>query len=213
MLRSHVLLTIHETISTSMSDLDDSHELWTHIQRCFGVKNGQRVQRIKTELATCREKGSPIETYYGKLTQLWRSLADYQQAKTTEEVRKEREHEKLHQFLMGLDESVYGPVKSALLSWVPLPSLEEAYNTLTQDEESKSLSLLNDERHDGVSFAVQTTSRTRNFNETRDSTDNRVCSNCRRNGHLAKNGFKLIGYPPWLEEKLRGMAFFSRWSH
>lgn len=151
---SWMKLTLDDNISTSMSHIDDSHELWTHIQKRFGVKNGQRVQRLKTELANCRQKGLAIESYYGKLSQLWRSLADYQQAKTMEDVRKEREEDKLHQFLMGLDESVYGSVKSSLLSRVPLPSLEEAYNTLTQDEESKSLSRLHDERTDGVSFAV-----------------------------------------------------------
>ncbi|KAG7567306.1 Reverse transcriptase RNA-dependent DNA polymerase [Arabidopsis thaliana x Arabidopsis arenosa] len=186
---SWMKLTIHESISTSLSHLDDSYELWTHIQKRFGVKNGQRIQRLKTELATCRQKGTPIETYYGKLSQLWRSLADYQQAKTMDEVRKEREEDKLHQFLMGLDESVYGAVKSALLSRVPLPSLEEAYTVLTQDEESKSISRLNDERNDGVTFAVQTSQRTCGFSENRDSVS--VCSNCGRLGHLAENCFKL----------------------
>ncbi|XP_023642613.1 uncharacterized protein LOC111831695 [Capsella rubella] len=200
---SWMKLTIDDSISTSTSHLADSHELWTHLQKRFGTKNGQRIQRLKTELATCRQKGLAIETYYGKLSQLWRSLADYQQAKTMEEVRKEREEDKLHQFLMGLDESVYGSVKSALLSRVPLPTLEEAYNTLTQDEESKSLSRMNEERHDGVSFAVQTSAPARNFTTTTSSTDTRVCSHCGRNGHLAENCFKLIGYPPWLEEKLR----------
>ncbi|KAG7598815.1 GAG-pre-integrase domain [Arabidopsis suecica] len=199
---SWMKLTIDESLSTSMSHIDDSHELWTHVQKRFGVKNGQRVQRLKTELAACRQKGLAIETYYGKLSQLWRSLSDYQQAKTMEEVRKEREEDKLHQFLMGLDESVYGAVKSALLSRVPLPTLEEAYNTLTQDEESKSLSRMNDTRNDGVSFIVQTTSRIRNNSENREAIDNRVCSHCGRVGHLAEYCFKLIGYPPWLEEKL-----------
>lgn len=99
---SWMKLTIDNNLSTSMSHIDDSHELWTHIQKCFGVKNGQRVQRLKTELTTCRMKGLAIETYYGKLTQLWRSLADYQHAKTMEEVHKERKEDKLHQFLMGL---------------------------------------------------------------------------------------------------------------
>ena len=36
--------------------------------------------------------------------------------KTMEEVRKEREEDKLHQLLMGLDETLYGGVKSSLLS-------------------------------------------------------------------------------------------------
>lgn len=68
-----------------------------------------------------------------------------------EEVRQERDEDKLHQFLMGLDETEYGAVKYALLSRVPLPSIKEAYNTLTRDEESKSLGQMNTERRESVS--------------------------------------------------------------
>lgn len=149
---SWIKLTIEESLSSSLSHVNDAHELWIHIQKRFSVKNGQRVQRLKTELANCRQKGVAIEAYYGKLTQLWGSLADYQKAKTMEEVRREREEDKLHQFHMGLDDALYGAVKSSLLSRVPLPSLEEAYNTLIQDEESKLLSRINEERPDGVSI-------------------------------------------------------------
>lgn len=55
-------------------------------QRRIGVKNGQQVQRLKTELATYHQQSLAIEIYYIKLIQLWRSMADYQQAKTMEEV-------------------------------------------------------------------------------------------------------------------------------
>ncbi|KAG2322799.1 hypothetical protein Bca52824_016012 [Brassica carinata] len=40
---------------------------------------------------------------------------------------KGREEDKLHEFLKGLDESLYGPVKSNLLSRDLLQSLDEAY--------------------------------------------------------------------------------------
>uniref|UniRef100_A0A0D3BJX6 Uncharacterized protein n=1 Tax=Brassica oleracea var. oleracea TaxID=109376 RepID=A0A0D3BJX6_BRAOL len=133
---SWIKLTIDESLCFSLSHCDDAYSLWTQIQRRFAMKNGQRVQRLKTELANCRQQGVPIETYYGKLTKLWTSLADYQQAKTLEEIEKQREEDKLHQFLMGIGESLYGAVKSSLLSRTPLPTLDEAYNILTQDEES-----------------------------------------------------------------------------
>ena len=212
---SWMKLTVDENISTTMSHIDDAHELWTHIQKRFGVKNGQRVQRLKADLANCRQKGTTIETYYGNLSQLWKSLADYQKAKTMEEVRKEREEDKLHQFLlhqffMGLDETLYGPVKSSLLSRVPLPTLEEAYNTLIQDEESKSLGRLNEEQTDAVSFAVQTNSRTRSLNDTRGSYENKVSSNCGWKGHTSENCFRLIGYPEWYEEKQKNKLSASR---
>lgn len=46
---------------------------------------------------------------------------------------------------MGIDESLYGGVKSALLWRIPLSSLDEAYNVLTQDEEAKSLARMHEE--------------------------------------------------------------------
>ncbi|CAA7037238.1 unnamed protein product [Microthlaspi erraticum] len=85
---SWMKITIDDNLTPSLCHIDDAHEMWTHIQKRFGVKNGQRVQRIKQELANCRQKGLAIEAYYGKLTQIWRSLADYQSAKTMDEVRK-----------------------------------------------------------------------------------------------------------------------------
>lgn len=148
---SWIKLTIVDTLRSSIPYCDTAYDLWLHIQRRFSVKNGQRVQRLKTELANCRQKGMAIEAYYGQLTKLWSSLSDYQRAKTPAEIQKEREEDKLHQFLMGLDESIYGAVKSNLLSRDPLPTLDEAYNVLTQDEESKLVSKMNEERIEGLS--------------------------------------------------------------
>ncbi|CAL9217330.1 unnamed protein product [Arabidopsis halleri] len=113
---------------------------------------------------------------------------DLTSAKTIEEVRKEREEDKLHQFLMGLDETLYGAIKSNLLSRVPLPTLEEAYNALTLDEEAKHLSRDNDVRGDGVSIAVQANS------------PRVACTICGRTGHIADNCFRKIGYPEWWGE-------------
>ncbi|KAG7599411.1 Reverse transcriptase RNA-dependent DNA polymerase [Arabidopsis suecica] len=199
---SWMKLTIEENISDSISHLDDPHELWTHIQKRYGVKNGQRVQRLKTELATCRQRGTSLDEYYGKLSSLWKSLSDYQQAKTMEDVRKEREEDKLHQLLMGLDESIYGTVKSSLLSRVPLPSLEEAYNVLQQEDESKLASRFHAERTDGVSFAVQSQSRQVSYEDHRTHT----CKLCGKIGHFDENCFKKIGYPPWWVEKPRNKS-------
>lgn len=152
------------------------------------------------DLANSRQRGMAIETYYGKLTHLWRSLFDYQRAKTMEEVRKEREEDKLHQFLMGMDETVYGSVKSVLLSRVPLSTLEEAYHMVQQDEESKNLDNLRDAQSKGVSFAFQSdVSQSRNINNNRGGSA--VFKNCGRVGHIEENCYQLVGYPPWFNDR------------
>lgn len=198
---SWIKVTIDESLCSSLSHSDDASNLWTQIQKRFAMKNGQQVQRLKTELATCRQQETPIETYFGKLTKLWTSLADYQQAKTMEENAREREEEKLHQFLMGIDESLYGAVKSSLLSRTPLPSLDEAYNVLVHDEESKSLAHLHEDRASGVSFAIQTPNRSRSEHDTRSGP--LKCTLCGKTGHLSEICFKKIGYPAWWGERTR----------
>lgn len=158
---SWIKLTIDPAVRSTISHCDVAFELWEHIKKRFSVKNGQRIQRLKSELVMCKQRGLAIEAYYGKLMQVWTSLDDYRHTKNCgcpqgDDLEKERAEEKLHQFLMGLDESVFGSVKSSLLSRDTLPSLEEAYNVLIQDEESKK-SIASGEIHsDGVSFAVQT---------------------------------------------------------
>ncbi|CAA7029627.1 unnamed protein product [Microthlaspi erraticum] len=128
---SWIKLTIDPPLRTSISHRDVAYDLWEAIKKQFSVKNGQRVQRLKVELVTCRQRGSTIEEYYGKMMSLWTSLADHRQAKNCGcplgyDLEKEREEDRLHEFFMGIDESVYSAVKSNLLSRDPLPSLDEA---------------------------------------------------------------------------------------
>ncbi|KAG7598819.1 F-box associated interaction domain [Arabidopsis suecica] len=201
MVVSWIKLTVAPDLSSSLSHHEIAHDLWTHIQKRFSVKNGQRVQRIKMELANCQQKGTAVEAYYGRLTKLWSSLADFQRAKTAEEIAREREEDKLHQFLMGLDETVFGAVKSSLLSRDPLPSIDEAYQVVTQDEESKRGSRLLEERNEGASFAVRISPRSYPQKEVRDPSA--VCISCGRTGHLAENCFRKIGYPWWWGDRPR----------
>lgn len=96
---------------------------------------------------------------------------------------------------MGLDDTMYGSVKSSLLSRDPLPTMDEAYNVLTLDEESKLVARMNEERSEGVSFAVQASSQPQNQGENRGYSV--VCSFCGKRGHVVENCFRNIGYLPW----------------
>ncbi|XP_019096076.1 PREDICTED: uncharacterized protein LOC109130644 [Camelina sativa] len=201
MVVSWIKLTVAPDLSISLSHHEIACDLWMHIQKRFSVLIGQRVQQLKTELANCQQKGTAVEAYYGKLTKLWTSLADFQRAKTVEEIAKEREEDKIHQFLMGLDESLFDAVKSSLLSRDPLPSLDEAYQVVTQDEESKRGSRVLEERNEGASFAVQTLVRSRQQSVLRDPAA--VCTSCGRTGHFAAKCFRKIGYPWWWGDRPR----------
>ena len=214
---SWIKLTITEGVRSNLSHIEITSDYWEHIRRRYSVKNGQRVQRIKAELAMCRQQGSSIEEYYGKLMKLWTSLAEFRQTKTCSclvgvNLEKEREEDKLHEFLKGLDESLYGSVKSNLLSREPLPSLDEAYNALLQDEDSKHTSRVLNDTSETMAHAVRTSSNSGGARSypSREERAHLHCSSCGKKGHTSDNCFKTIGYPEWWADKPKGRGSSGR---
>lgn len=102
---------------------------------------------------------------------------------------KEREEDKLHQFLMGIDETLYGSVKSSILSRNPLPTLDEVYNVLTQDEESKLVSRILSDKTEEVSFMVQISTCPRLLHRG----NRHVCASCGKMAMLLKIAFARLG--------------------
>lgn len=83
--------------------------------------------------------------YYNKLKTIWEDLETHQHKPKScrcggcncEDVETSRDEEKLHQFLLGLDASIYTNVKDEILDTDPLPSLEQAYSMVSQEEKNR----------------------------------------------------------------------------
>ena len=103
----------------------------------FFVGNEPRIQQLKTKLVECKQQRMTIVNYYGKLKTIWEELRNYEhnlvckhggcKCNIGRELDKKCEEERLHQFLVGLDDSVYGIVRSNILSTKSLPSLNRVY--------------------------------------------------------------------------------------
>lgn len=107
------------------------------------------VHQLKSELAECKQRGMTILSYYGKLKLIGEELVNYEQypicgcgectCDLKAKLNKKREEERLHQFLMGLDDIVYGCVRSNILSTDPLPPLNRAYSLIVQQERAQTI--------------------------------------------------------------------------
>nr|XP_016488684.1 PREDICTED: uncharacterized protein LOC107808658 [Nicotiana tabacum] len=91
------------------------------------------------------ERALDIASYFNKLKKLWDELRVIRNNKVNTcacpikaEILKEEEEDKVHQFLMGLND-IYVGVKSNILMLQPLSSLENAYNILLQDEKQRQV--------------------------------------------------------------------------
>ncbi|XP_071905960.1 uncharacterized protein [Coffea arabica] len=133
MVVSWILNTIEPAFRSTITHMEIAKNPWEDIQERFSVANGSQVQQIKGEITEWKQRGLPIVTYYRKLEQLWEELANYEQMPTCQcgrcvcnlsvQLDKKREGEKLHQFLLGLDDMAYGTVRSNILGTEPLPSV------------------------------------------------------------------------------------------
>jgi len=160
------------------------------------VVNGPRIQQIKTKITKCKQRGISIINYYGKLKQLWDDLANYDQMPICKcgkcecnlgsSFEKNREVERVHTFLMGLDETAYETVYSNILAQDPLPNLNKVYLILIQEERVRTVARGKEERGEVMAFPV------RGQMDRKDKSV--VCSHSKRSGHEAESCFALIGY-------------------
>ena len=109
-----IKLTIESKLRSNISHKEYAKDLWDHIKKRFALKSGARYQQLRASLANCRQVGSSIEDYFGRLTRICDSMAECLSTKTCScgkcecnlmnAHETERETIRVHDFLFGLDD-------------------------------------------------------------------------------------------------------------
>ncbi|CAA7057455.1 unnamed protein product [Microthlaspi erraticum] len=102
-----ILNTVEPKIRRTLMNKEDPHELWKEIKDRFSEGNGPRFQEIKAELAACRQ---------GKIGC---------KCDLNVQLEKKREEDRIHQFLLGLDNDVFGSVRASIISTEPMPNMNQ----------------------------------------------------------------------------------------
>lgn len=158
---------------------------------------------INGELASCRQNGKLVIDYYGRLAMMWKELQTYKpppayRCSAAAVYEKEREDEKVHQFIMGFDESRFGNVVTTIIEADELPDLGTAYAKVIR-EEARLISAKAREvvLQEAIGFVSRREAEL-DARDTRESTGyggkiennnsgsrarDRVCFNCGKTGH------------------------------
>lgn len=197
--------------------MEDAKNLWTEINDRFSVANGPQIQQLKSDLAECKQHDMTIIAYYGRIKKKWDEQANYEKVPMCTcvgckcnigaQLEKRREEEKVHQFLMRLDDMLYGTVRTNMLAADPLPTLNRVYSILIQQERVNTNTHAKEERGEVIGLAVQTNSKTRGCREVKDKS--MTCTHCKRSRHEAEFCFQLISYPNWRGDRPRGEKWTS----
>lgn len=165
MLIGWMIGSVDPSLRSSLTYFESAKELWDDIRQRFSVSNGPRVHQLKSELARSVQNGVSIAVFYAVLKKYWDELDNYYPVRGCAQcanctcnrleriLKKERDEEKIHQLLMGLNDA-FATVRSSILAADLLPAMTKVYSTLVQKECQANNSKNREAKGDGAAFAV-----------------------------------------------------------
>ncbi|XP_012840356.1 PREDICTED: uncharacterized protein LOC105960698 [Erythranthe guttata] len=205
--------TIEPTLRSTITYRETAQELWEDLQLRFAVANGPKINHLKTELGNCKQRGHSVAEYFGKMKMLWDEINDYEpiftcncggcKCQITQQLRARRDDEQVHQFFMGLEDSMFGTVRSTILNLDPLPNLNRVYAMIMTEEQHRTVARNKDDRIDVVAYLAQSKVQG-GPNVTRDKSE--LCNHCGRAGHDETRCFQVVGYPDWWGDRPKGLG-------
>ncbi|KAB5524575.1 hypothetical protein DKX38_022324 [Salix brachista] len=232
MVISWIFNALAPELHDSVAYVDSAHEMWGELQERFSQGNVPRIHELKREICLAQQKDLTVSVYYTKLKGLWDELAAYSTVPLCscgagKQIWAERETEKVHQFLMGLNDQ-YGIIRSQILNMEPFPSINKAYAFVTKEEKQLAIAgISRDQLTEAAGFNVKHNRfPTKNFageqqrgetskfptkdfaaDQQRGETSRFRCSYCDKPGHSKEKCFKLVGYPSSWQNKAKTPNF------
>ncbi|KAK9705924.1 hypothetical protein RND81_07G092500 [Saponaria officinalis] len=133
-------------------------------------------------------------SYFEEALPLWNNLKERFAVVDGSKVSARQDAKRLHQFFMGLDDTLYGAVRSQQLQLTPLPTLNRAYHIVLQKKRLRGL--VSTDAPDIVAYAINAASRQpsppdwKAIREKEKLEKRKIyCTHCDRCGHDIKTCF------------------------
>ncbi|XP_074267264.1 uncharacterized protein LOC141590587 [Silene latifolia] len=176
-------------------------EIWKELRDRYATGNAPRVHQLKNDLNECKQKkNQSVVEYYTQLKSIWDELANYSAVPqctcgASAAIIKEKEEEKVHQFLMGLDNNLYGHVRSNLLMEDEVASLSRVYAIVLREERHRAITKEKEELAEAA-MAVRLTGSVNNSDgeSAKDGENTKVirCTYCNKLWHTEDNCWEKL---------------------
>ncbi|XP_020878601.1 uncharacterized protein LOC110227696 [Arabidopsis lyrata subsp. lyrata] len=225
MVATWLMNSVCKKIGQSLLFISTAEGIWNNLLARFKQDDAPRVYEIEQRLSIIQQGAMDVSAYYTELVTLWEEYRNYVELPVCTCGRCEcnaallweklQQRSRVTKFLMGLNES-YESTRRHILMLKPIPTIEDAFNMVTQDERQRSIKPSTSEpvvfqtsgpnqasgssnhysqdvssyqgQLDNTAFAIQ--------NGYRPRAPRPICTHCGQTGHVIQKCFKLHGYPP-----------------
>lgn len=140
--------SVSKTIGQSLLYISTAEGIWKNLLSRFKQDDAPRVFDIEQRLSKIEQGSRDVSTYYTELITLWEEHRNYVdlpvctcgKCECAAAVKWEnlQQRSRVTKFLMGLNDS-YDQTRRHILMLKPIPTIEEAFNIVTQDERQRSI--------------------------------------------------------------------------
>ncbi|XP_010327377.1 uncharacterized protein [Solanum lycopersicum] len=216
---SWILCNVSKDLHSGVLYCSDSYLIWEDLKERFNKVNSSRSFQLHKEIFSLVQGVSSVSLYYSRLKDLWDEYDSIMPPPTctcsrSKEFFEQSQHQRMLQFLMGLNDN-YSQARSQIMLMSQLPSINQDYAMVNQDESQRMVAGSSRVMSDMVPTAMFTSNsgpgshkprRSYNPNAFCDycnikghmrSDCNKLlkCDFCHKTGHLKSNCYKMIGYP------------------
>ncbi|XP_076928722.1 uncharacterized protein LOC143592775 [Bidens hawaiensis] len=193
--------------------------MWADLNERFGKESAPRAYELKQSLASIKQDGVSVSTYYTKLRVLWDEIHMVLSTPTCscngcncgigKKLIDTKDKEKLYEFLLGLDAD-FGTIRTQILAMQPIPYLNAAFHLVKDDEQQKAITGPKKANTEVAAFQTHVSARRDQANKpkSKEAKSNsgelfEGCTFCGKDGHKKEGCFKRIGYPNWWPGKVK----------
>ncbi|XP_074271153.1 uncharacterized protein LOC141595079 [Silene latifolia] len=198
MIKAWLRSVIDEKLHPSIAFSGTVVEIWKELQERYAAGNAARIHQLKSDLAACRQGNRSVVDYYTNLKSLWDELATYSRVPdctcgAATAFLKEKEEEKIHQFIMGLNDTLYNNIRFNLLMDDDLTSLNRVYGIVLREERHKAVIRIRDEPATEVAMSARADSNRSTIQPDSKEYEPPRCTHCKKWYHTEATFWEKLG--------------------
>lgn len=231
LIHTWIMNSVSASIAQNLVYIENVLDIWNELRERFSQVDLIRISELQSEISNLKQGSSSVTDFFTELKTLWEEIDGFRPlpicicnarcpCQGNAKIYKDQDY--IIRFLTGLNEE-FATVRSQILLMKPLPSLNEVFSMVIQQERQSSSISSNSGQNLGDTRSMLNAVDNRQgfgrgrgypqgnqYNGGRNSTSssngrgfysgsgrgNRICTHCGKIGHTIDTCYKIYGLPP-----------------